>query len=130
MKLTGKNRSSRGRTCPSATLSSTNPTWTDPGSNPGLRGGRPAANRLSHGTAVSVALVIQHAKHMRHIIVSSVAFLFVPHFSTLSYKRHDLRRNFVQHKMCLVFCTSLSETFPALKKNSARCYHKCTQVFT
>jgi hypothetical protein len=22
-----------------------------PGSNPGLRGGRPAANRLSHGTA-------------------------------------------------------------------------------
>jgi hypothetical protein len=32
-------------------LSTTNATWTDPGSNPGLRGGRPAANRLSHGTA-------------------------------------------------------------------------------
>jgi hypothetical protein len=32
-------------------LSHTNPTWTDPASNPGLRGGRPAANRLSHGTA-------------------------------------------------------------------------------
>jgi hypothetical protein len=31
----------------------TNPTQTDPGSNPGLRGGRPAANRLSHGTALS-----------------------------------------------------------------------------
>jgi hypothetical protein len=31
-------------------LSTINPTWTDPGSNPGLRGGRPAANRLSHGT--------------------------------------------------------------------------------
>ena len=29
----------------------TNPTWTDPGSNPGLRGERPATNRLSHGTA-------------------------------------------------------------------------------
>jgi hypothetical protein len=28
------------------------PTWTDPGSNPGLRGGRPAANRVSHGTAL------------------------------------------------------------------------------
>jgi hypothetical protein len=39
------------KTCPSATLSTTNPTWTDPGSNPGLRCGRPAANRLSHGTA-------------------------------------------------------------------------------
>jgi hypothetical protein len=26
-----------------------NPTWTDPGSNPVLRGERPATNRLSHG---------------------------------------------------------------------------------
>jgi hypothetical protein len=41
MKLTGENLSTRGKTCPSATLSITNPTWTDPGSNPGLRGGRP-----------------------------------------------------------------------------------------
>ena len=37
--------------CPSATLSTTNPTRTDPGSNLGLRGERPANNRLSHGTA-------------------------------------------------------------------------------
>jgi hypothetical protein len=51
MKLTGENRSTRGKTCPSATFSPTNPTWTDPGSKPGLRGGRAAANRLSHGTA-------------------------------------------------------------------------------
>ena len=43
MKLTGENRSTQGETCPSATLSTTNPTWTDPGSNPGLRGGRPYA---------------------------------------------------------------------------------------
>jgi hypothetical protein len=39
MKLTGENRS--------ATSSTTNPTWTDQGSNPGLRGRRPATNRLS-----------------------------------------------------------------------------------
>jgi hypothetical protein len=51
MKLTGENRSTRGKTCPGATLSNTNPTWTDPGSNPGLRGERPTTNRLSHGTA-------------------------------------------------------------------------------
>jgi hypothetical protein len=51
MKLTRENRRTRAKTCPSATLPTTNPTWTDPGSNPGLRGGRPAANRLSHGTA-------------------------------------------------------------------------------
>jgi hypothetical protein len=51
MKLTGENRSTRGKTCLSATLSTTNPTLTDPASNPGLRDGRPAANRLSYGTA-------------------------------------------------------------------------------
>jgi hypothetical protein len=51
MKLTGENRSTRRKTCPSATLSTTNPTWTDPGSNPGLSGERPVTNRLSHGTA-------------------------------------------------------------------------------
>jgi hypothetical protein len=47
----GKPKNSGEKTCPSATLSTTNPTWTGPGSNPGCRGGRPAANRLSHGTA-------------------------------------------------------------------------------
>jgi hypothetical protein len=46
-----ENRSTRRKTCPGATLSTTNPTRTEPGSNTGLRGGRPAANRLSHGTA-------------------------------------------------------------------------------
>jgi hypothetical protein len=33
MKLTGENRSTRGKTCPSATLSTTNPAWTDVGSH-------------------------------------------------------------------------------------------------
>ena len=41
MKLTGE------KTCPSAILSTTNPTWTDPG----VRSERQATNRLSHGTA-------------------------------------------------------------------------------
>jgi hypothetical protein len=49
--LTGENRRTRGKTCPSATSSTTNATWTDPGSKPGLRGGMQAANRLSHSTA-------------------------------------------------------------------------------
>jgi hypothetical protein len=39
------------KTCPSATLSTTNPTWPGLGSNPGRRGGNPASNRLSYGTA-------------------------------------------------------------------------------
>jgi hypothetical protein len=37
--------------CSSATLSTTNPTWPDPGSNPGRRGRKPATNRLSYGAA-------------------------------------------------------------------------------
>jgi hypothetical protein len=53
MNLTGENGSTRRKTCPRATLSTTNPTWTNPGSNPGFRGDRPATNRLSHGTALS-----------------------------------------------------------------------------
>jgi hypothetical protein len=55
MELTGENRSTRGKTCPSTTLSTTNLTWNDPGSNTSLRGDRPATNRLRHGTAMLVA---------------------------------------------------------------------------
>jgi hypothetical protein len=51
MILTRKNRRTLRKTCPSVTLSTTNPIWTDPGANPGLRSGRPATNRLRHGTA-------------------------------------------------------------------------------
>jgi hypothetical protein len=40
------------KTCPSATLSTTNSTWLDPGLNPGRRGGKPATNRLSYGAAL------------------------------------------------------------------------------
>jgi hypothetical protein len=35
------------KTCSSAALSTTNPTWPDQGSNPGHRGGKPATNRIS-----------------------------------------------------------------------------------
>jgi hypothetical protein len=51
MKMTEENRCTLRKTWPSATLSNKNFTWTDPGSNPGLRGERQASNRLSHGTA-------------------------------------------------------------------------------
>jgi hypothetical protein len=49
MKIGRGNRNTRRKTCPSATLSTTNPTWPDPGSNPGCRGEKPATNRLSYG---------------------------------------------------------------------------------
>jgi hypothetical protein len=33
-------------------LSTTNPTWPDPGSNPGRSDAKPATNRLSYGAAL------------------------------------------------------------------------------
>jgi hypothetical protein len=49
------------KTCPTATLSTTNPTRPDLGSNPGRRGGKPATNRLSYGTALSYTLHVEVA---------------------------------------------------------------------
>jgi hypothetical protein len=40
-----------GENLPDATLSTTNPTWPDPGLNPGRRGRKPATNRFSYGAA-------------------------------------------------------------------------------
>jgi hypothetical protein len=41
------------KTCHSATLSTTNPTWLDPGLNPSRCGGKPATDLLSYGAATS-----------------------------------------------------------------------------
>jgi hypothetical protein len=51
MKIGRRNRSTRREPAPIATLPTTNPTWPDPCSNPGRRGGKPATNRLSYVTA-------------------------------------------------------------------------------
>jgi hypothetical protein len=64
-----------GKTCPSATLSTTNLTWTDLGSNPGLRGERPATNRLSHGK-VKVKFSLEEAMKA-HRESRGVALLFL-----------------------------------------------------
>jgi len=44
-----KEKHSEEKTCHSATLSATNPTWINLGSHRDNRGKRPATHRLSHG---------------------------------------------------------------------------------
>jgi hypothetical protein len=61
---------------------------------------------LTYSECVSVALVIQHVKRMRRIILSSVACLALPHFSTLSHKRLDFRENVIENKMCVLIFTT------------------------
>jgi hypothetical protein len=60
-----------------------------------------------------IALVIQHAKRMRHIILPSVACLAVPYFSTLSHKWDDFREEiYSTENLCFGFPQKfLSETF-------------------
>jgi hypothetical protein len=54
------------KTCPSATLS-TNPTWPDPGSNPGRRGGKPATNRLSYSATLLWDLLVPNNDRLLHL---------------------------------------------------------------
>jgi hypothetical protein len=49
--LTGEDRRTWRKTCAIVTLSTTNPTWTDPGANPGLLGERLVTNHLRHSMA-------------------------------------------------------------------------------
>jgi hypothetical protein len=51
------------KTCSSATVSTRDPTWPDPGSNPGHCSGKPEINCLSYGMAMGGSLLKQ--KHAR-----------------------------------------------------------------
>jgi hypothetical protein len=49
-----------------------------------------------------VALLTQHAKRMHHIVTSFVASLAALHPSTLSHKRHDFLRKYLNIKCVLI----------------------------
>jgi hypothetical protein len=67
-------------------------------------------NQCCRGKAVSInycvcilALVVQHAKCMRRIILSSAACTTLPYFSMLSHKWHDFRKKLLNIKCVLIF---------------------------
>jgi hypothetical protein len=72
----GENRRTRRKTFPSATLSTANPTWIDPGSNPGLRGERPATKRLSHGTAQCARYLDQNYTIWSFVTFSLICYVY------------------------------------------------------
>lgn len=57
----------RRKNCPSATISTTNPTRTGLGSNPGLCSDRTATNRLNHSTALQIVANSWRIDFLQHV---------------------------------------------------------------
>ena len=78
---------------------------------------------------VSVALGIQHATRMRHIVICSLyASIF---FITLPHKRDDFReKKIIEQKMCVLIFSTFAWNISQSKKKWGRCDQKCVLVFT
>jgi hypothetical protein len=62
---------------------------------------------------VHVALLIQHATPLPHIVTSFVAPRSPLHFSALSHKRCDFRKKVIEREMCFNFlCNFCLKHFP------------------
>jgi hypothetical protein len=83
----GKSKNSE-ITWPSATLSTINPTWLDPGSNPDRRCRKPATKSLSYGTAFSY--VAAASDNQRKIMPDFIKHLFV--YFNMQYQYRSLQR--------------------------------------
>jgi len=81
---------------------------------------------------VSVALCIQHVNliSMCRIVLQSASCCAALHFGTLSYKRHEFRRRFIEYKMCVSdFLYSFVWNISHSQKNLDSNCHNSKQTF-
>jgi len=73
------------------------------------------------------AQVTQHAMRIPRIMLSFVACLAVPYFSTLFHKRQDFRKKVTEYKIYVltIFVYNISRS----KKYCVRYDHTCVLVF-
>ena len=77
---------------------------------------------------VFVTLGIQSARRMSHVVI--VACPALHYFSTLSHKRHDFRKQVIEHKRCVSsFSTTFVRNIFHSKKNTAIYDRKSVVVF-
>jgi hypothetical protein len=84
---------------------------------------------IAYSEYVFVALGIQRAMSMRHIVVCGLSgsTIFFPH--ELIYGMNS-EKKFVEHKMCiLIFSTALVRKISHSKENSTKYCHKYLLVF-
>jgi hypothetical protein len=122
------------KTCPSAILSTTNPTWRGLGLNPGRRGGKPATNRLSYGAVVHVSITTfpsspgsvfsSFYRKTFSVILLSVnicvqSFSFCPFFnfcvSQIFTQRNCVYRPIYSQKVIIFFRTAVEITSKVVK---------------
>jgi len=55
------------------------------------------------------------------IVLSSVAFLAIPYFSTLFHEGHNFLKIFIEHKLCVfIFSTTIVRNISHSKKKAVR----------
>ena len=84
---------------------------------------------ITYSECVSVALVIQHATRLRHIVYLWTATLYniSPHY--LIKGKFLGGKNVTEHKLCvLIFCRTFVSNIFRSEKNWAKYDHKCAYI--